>query len=113
MFPNKIKPFLLFFLLPLTLLGQSPSDEAALFTELVEISKKNLVEEQALLKFLLEYQKKREAFLVDPTSVSSAKSLVHAAKNLQKQVQNSQFQHLFSSDLLTELAFFSEGWKKQ
>jgi hypothetical protein len=111
MFPNKTKHFLLLMLFPCMVYAASPHDEVNVLNELVEITKKNLIEEEALLKLLVEYQKKREAFLAEPTSTSKASHLVRAANSLQKPVAMSQFKHLFSEELLTELAFFSEGWK--
>lgn len=87
-------------------------DEAALFSELIEISKKNLDEQQELYKLIVDFKKNREAFIANPESKKLAQVLVRSAKKLAKTLEKSSFCHLLSEEFQTEVKFFAEASKK-
>ena len=84
--------------------------EEVMLRELIEISKKNLVEEETLLKLFLDFQKKRGAFVEDPDSPKLATALVKSAKKMRAELEKSHVKHLFSPPL-EEIHFFSEAGK--
>lgn len=90
------------------LFGSLPSqDEVGVLQELIEITRKNLVEEERLLKLIVEYKKAKEAFIVDSASSRLATSLVWSAQKLKKEVDSGHLSHLISESLLEEVRFFS------
>lgn len=87
-------------------------DEAALFSELIEISKKNLEEQQELYTLIVDFKKKREAFVANSDSKKMASHLVRSAKKLKGALEKSSFSHLLSEDFQLEVKFIAEATKK-
>lgn len=94
----------LLLLLSLPLLG----NEVAVLQELVQITKKNLEEEERLLKALTDFQKKRENFILSPNSPKLATALVRSAIKVEEEIANTHLLHLLSKELLEEVHFFSQ-----
>lgn len=103
--------FLLFSFPLIGAIGQQ--DEIDLLRELIDTTKNNLDLQQELLRRVIEFKQARAAFSAEPTSTALAAKLVKSAMTLQKNLENSHLEHLFSSDLLTELAFFNQVGMKQ
>lgn len=83
-------------------------DEIAVLQELIATTKKNLESQQHLLNRVIKFKQARAAFMADPTSGQLATRLVKSAMLLQKNLEKEHLAHLFSSDFLTELAFFDQ-----
>ena len=99
-----------------SLMGQ-PSirdqDEITVLLELIEMSQKNLVEQQTLLKNILDFRKQRQAFVQEPTSNRLATALVRSAMRIQGEIDGNHLSHLFSKDFLTEVRFFAQGGQEK
>jgi 5,10-methylene-tetrahydrofolate dehydrogenase/methenyl tetrahydrofolate cyclohydrolase len=85
---------------------QKKIEEVTLLEDLIEISKKNLEEEQKLLQSLNFFNEIKIAFVEKPTSGRLASQLVRAAMSLNKEVEKSQLAYLFTKELQEEIAFY-------
>jgi hypothetical protein len=90
----------------------APQDEIEVLEELIHVTKTNLEGQESLLKKMGEFKKAREAFLIDPESGKLATALVKRAMQLQLLLEREHLSHLFSSDFLTELAFYNQVGKQ-
>src|SRR5262249_30797883 len=104
-----------YLLLPLLLLicGQgfllaTPQEEIATLEQLVETTKKNLENQQDLLKLVRIYYSAREAYLADPDNGKLATALVKRAVALHQLLEQEHLSHLFAADFLSEVAFFNQ-----
>lgn len=109
-----MKLFLIIFLFTASpLYCVSPYDEIELIQELVGTTKKNLIEQEKLLKILKDFQEARSAFISNPSSGKLAAKLVRVSANLKNKVEEEHLEHLFSTDLLTEVQFFTKVGQMQ
>ncbi len=88
-------------------------EEIEVMQELILASQKNLRAQKELLTSLVKFKKARQAFVGEPTSRKLATDLVKASLIVQKQIENENLTHLFSSDFLTEIHFFNQVAKQQ
>lgn len=79
--------------------------------QLIEATKKNLDSQLLLKEMMFEFFQTREAFLSDPESGKWATSLVKKATRLHNHVDKEHLSHLFSTEFLTELAFYNQVGK--
>jgi hypothetical protein len=107
--------FLFFVVSSSSLLAETSSlkeqDEVLVLRRLMEVTKNNLQEQEALLKEVIEFKKKKENFITDPTSAKLATSLVLSATRLNEKIEKSHLTHLFSTALLEEIHFFASVGK--
>ena len=72
------------------------------------MTQNNLEAQQQLHKLMESYQKTREAFVDDSSSQKLAQNLVREAAQILQTIEKIHLSHLFSSDLMTEVRFFSQ-----
>ncbi len=89
-----------------SLLGNQ--DDLGLLDELIAMTQNNLEAQQQLHKLMESYQKTREAFVADSSSQKLAQMLVKEATQILQTIEKTHLSHLFSSDLMTEVRFFSK-----
>jgi hypothetical protein len=104
--------FLLAYLFLFSTLIAAPQNEISTIEELIETTKKNLDSQQKLLTMFVEFKEAREVFLADPYSGRAATMLVKRAMRLYTHMEKEHLTHLFSADLLTELAFYNQLGKQ-
>src|ERR1700719_493114 len=105
-----IKCFLLISLLALSPFCRAApqQDDVLVLSELVNLTKKTLEEQENLLNQLVDFRKKRERFLLEPDSSKLATQLVKSAMKIEKEIEKDHLTHLLSEELLTEVHFFSK-----
>jgi hypothetical protein len=91
----------------------TPQEEIATVEQLIETTKKNLENQQMILKLLRTYASAREAYLNDPDSGKLATALVKRAMALHLLLEKEHLLHLFGSDFLSEVAFYNQVGKHQ
>ncbi|NGX53533.1 MAG: hypothetical protein K1000chlam4_00245 [Chlamydiae bacterium] len=87
-------------------------DDLALLGELIEVTQSNLEEQKQLLSLMKRYEKTRDAFVGDWTSQKLAALLMREASLILKEVEKHHLAHLFSSEFMTEIRFFTEVREK-
>jgi hypothetical protein len=103
-------PLLFLFFLNQSILA-TPQEEIATLEHLIETTRKNLENQQMILKLLRAYATAREAYLSDPDSGKLATALVKRAMALQQLMEKEHLLHLFDSDFLSEVAFYNKVGK--
>jgi len=96
----------------LSFLFAAPQDELLVIEELIQTTKKNLDSQQKLHTLVVEFNQSREAFIANPDSGRLATALVKQAMRLYNYLQKEHVTHLFSSDFLSELAFYNQVGKQ-
>ena len=87
-------------------------DDLALLGELIEVTQSNLEEQKKLLSLMECYQTTRDAFVEDFTSQKLAALLVREASQILNNVEKHHLAHLFSTEFMTEIRFFTEVREK-
>lgn len=103
--------FILAVLLLFSPLFAHPQDELMVLDQLIETTQKNLNAQLLLKGMMFEFFQTREAFLTNPESGKLATSLVKKATRLHNHVDKEHLSHLFSTEFLTELAFYNQVGK--
>ena len=85
----------------------SPKDEVSAVEELISVTKDKLAEEEKLKKLLLDFRLCRAQFSHNSESKELAFKLVSTARKILEIVKNEHLEHLFPSDYLEEITFFS------
>lgn len=88
-------------------------DEVVTLLELIDTTKKNLEDQQKLLKLVLDFKKTKDAFITDPTSAKIATALVRNAMKVKIEIDKNQWLYLFSNDFLAEIQFFVQVGEQQ
>ncbi len=90
----------------------TPQEEIATLEQLVEMSKKNLENQQLILKSVRNYASARENYLADPDNGKLATALVKRAVALSQLLEKEHLSHLFAPDFLSELSFYNQVGKQ-
>lgn len=95
------------------LLADVKQNEIETLHELICATKRNLCFQEKLLRDLIEFKKARASFIEDPTSARLATKLVKTATQFYVGLQQERLEHLFATDFLIELAFYTQVGRAQ
>ncbi|MFN0065121.1 MAG: hypothetical protein ACKVOH_02655 [Chlamydiales bacterium] len=102
-----MRTFAISFLLLATIIPLK-ANEITVMEELIRTTEKNLEGQKRLLKYLIEFQKARNAFVEESSSSKLGAILVRCAMHVHRQMEHEHLAHLFSPEFLEEIRFFNQ-----
>lgn len=82
-------------------------DEIARIDHLIAVTEEKIIEQKALRELMKRLHEQEEQFFKGDQSKVHAKKMVDSASQILEIIKGSHLEHLFSSEYLEELAFFS------
>lgn len=104
-YPTRLFFLIVFSAFPLTL---EAKEERGAIESLIEATKKNLDNQEKLLKAFIDFKEARLAFIEEPTSRKAATVLVLKALSLNNLIEGGNLAYLFSKETLEELNFYNK-----
>lgn len=84
------------------------SEELSLLDDLIDVTEKNLVAQKQLRKDIFLYQQYKQRYLKDMENRNAAYEMVQIAHRILEEINANYLIHVFPSDFISELSFFSQ-----